>query len=117
MVRTTIIARVLDALPLAASVDDDQPEAEITEAKGQAKALFRKLTPNSEPRCTIEANQYTFHYLIENGICYLCICDRSYPRRLAFSYLEELAKEFDVCYGAEAQKPNLRPYAFIKFGK
>lgn len=55
-------------------------------------------------------------YILENGICYLCVCDRSYPRKLAFSYLEELSKEFDASFGAEAQKPGLRPYAFIKFG-
>ncbi|RKP06572.1 Longin-like domain-containing protein [Thamnocephalis sphaerospora] len=115
MVRTTIVARVVDALPLAASVDDEQSETELTEAKSQAKILFRKLTPNSEPRCSVEADRYTFHYIIENGVCYLCVCDRSYPRKLAFSYLEELSKEFDVSYGAEAQKQGLRPYAFIKF--
>ncbi|KAI9592887.1 Longin-like domain-containing protein [Syncephalis fuscata] len=115
MVRTTIIARVADALPLAASVDDEQSESELTEAKSQAKILFRKLTPNSEPRCSVEANTFTFHYLINNGICYLCVCDRSYPRKLAFSYLDELSKEFDASYGAEAQKQGLRPYAFIKF--
>jgi vesicle transport protein SEC22 len=45
----------------------------------------------------------------------LTITDKSYPRKLAFSYLQELAKEFDTSFGAEAQKPNLRPYAFVQF--
>lgn len=56
-------------------------------------------------------------YIIEGSVCYLCICDKSYPRKLAFSYLEELAKEFNMSYGNEADKPGLRPYAFVKFGK
>jgi vesicle transport protein SEC22 len=34
---------------------------------------------------------------------------------LAFSYLQELAKEFATSYGQEALKPNLRPYAFVQF--
>lgn len=54
-------------------------------------------------------------YLISDSICYLTITDKSYPRKLAFSYLEELAKEFSTSYGHEAQKPNLRPYAFVQF--
>lgn len=57
-----------------------------------------------------------FSYIIEGSVCYLCICDRSYPRKLAFSYLEELGKEFNVSYGNEVDKPGLRPYAFVKFG-
>lgn len=56
-------------------------------------------------------------YIIEGSVCYLCICDQSYPRKLAFSYLEELAKEFNMSYGNEVDKAGLRPYAFVKFGK
>ena len=47
----------------------------------------------------------------------MTICDRSYPRQLAFSYLEELAKEFFMSYGNDIKKKTLRPYAFVKFGK
>jgi Regulated-SNARE-like domain len=54
-------------------------------------------------------------YLIADAICYLTITDKSYPRKLAFSYLQELAKEFSTSYGTEALKPNLRPYAFVQF--
>jgi len=54
-------------------------------------------------------------YLLADQICYLTITDKSYPRKLAFSYLQELAKEFGTSYGTEALKPNLRPYAFVQF--
>ncbi|KAI8881736.1 snare-like protein, partial [Backusella circina FSU 941] len=115
MVKTTIIARISDGLPLAASMDDEQVETELAEFKGQAKTIFKRLNINSEPRCSIESGKYAFHYIIESGVCYLCICDQSYPRKLAFSYLEELAKEFNMSYGNEVEKPGLRPYAFVKF--
>lgn len=46
---------------------------------------------------------------------YLCIAGKAYPRKLAFSYLEELSEEFDRSYSTELSKPNLRPYAFVKF--
>ncbi|KAI9314645.1 Longin-like domain-containing protein [Dichotomocladium elegans] len=115
MVKTTIIARITDGLPLAASMDDEQVEIELADYKGQAKSIFKRLNVNSEPRCSIESGLYVFHYIIEGNTCYLCICDKSYPRKLAFSYLEELAKEFNMSYGNEVNKPGLRPYAFVKF--
>ena len=46
---------------------------------------------------------------------YLTISDRSYPRKLAFSYLDELAREFEMSYGRQVQQRNLRPYAFVAF--
>ncbi|KAJ1868604.1 SNAP receptor [Coemansia sp. RSA 989] len=110
-----MIARVADGLPLAASMDDEQLESELAGYKSQAKAIFKKLNSQSEPMCSIESGPYYLHYLLDQGICYLSICDKSFPRKLAFNYLDELAKEFNMSYGSEAQKPSLRPYAFIKF--
>lgn len=42
---------------------------------------------------------YISSYLIENEICYLVLCERNYSKRLAFSYLEEIAQEFYQQYG------------------
>ena len=56
-------------------------------------------------------------YIIDHGVVYLCICERNYPRKLAFTYLDDLAKEFFISYGNEMDRPGLRPYAFVKFGK
>lgn len=44
------------------------------------------------------------------------IADKSYPRKLAFSYLSELSTEFARSYPpTQSLKPGLRPYAFVKF--
>jgi vesicle transport protein SEC22 len=56
-----------------------------------------------------------FSYVISNSVVYLCIAAKSYPRKLAFSYLDELSKEFERSYSSELSNPNLRPYAFVKF--
>ncbi|KAL2871346.1 SNAP receptor SEC22 [Aspergillus lucknowensis] len=115
MVKSTQIAR-LDGLMLAASVDDEQAETELSEIKGQVKMIFRRMNRNSAPQASIESGQYNLHYLIQNDVCFLCICDRSYPRKLAFTYLSDIATEFTNTY-AESQylSPNLRPYAFVEF--
>ncbi|EPY53924.1 SNARE Sec22 [Schizosaccharomyces cryophilus OY26] len=114
MVKSTSVTR-LDGLPLAASVDDESTERKLESHKKQAKLILKRLTPSTEKQASIEAGDYTFHYIIEHGISYLCICDRSYPRKLAFSYLEELAVEFWGTYGEEALQPGLRPFAFVQF--
>jgi len=55
-------------------------------------------------------------YLISDSIIYLVIADKSYPRKLAFSYLSELSTEFARSYPPSSSlKPGLRPYAFVKF--
>lgn len=46
---------------------------------------------------------------------YLTITDRAYPRKLAFAYLDELAREFELSYGRQVQQRTLRPYAFVAF--
>ncbi|KAK5807186.1 hypothetical protein VI817_001444 [Penicillium citrinum] len=106
----------MESLMLAASVDDEQAEAELSEIKSQCKMIFRRLSRNAAPQASIESGQYNLHYLIENEVCFLCICDRSYPRKLAFTYLADLASEFTTTY-AQSQylSPTLRPYAFVEF--
>ncbi|KAJ0558894.1 putative Longin domain-containing protein [Helianthus annuus] len=33
--------------------------------------------------------------MVRNGVCFITLCDVSYPRKLAFHYLQDLQKEFD----------------------
>ena len=57
-----------------------------------------------------------YSYLLKDDICFLCICDHSYPRKLAFTYLADIASEFTTSYSpAQYQSPNSRPYAFVEF--
>jgi vesicle transport protein SEC22 len=61
MVLMTMIARVADGLPLAATMqEDEQSGRSILDYQNQAKMLFRKLGPQSPPRCTIETGPYLF---------------------------------------------------------
>ncbi|XP_015518653.1 vesicle-trafficking protein SEC22b [Neodiprion pinetum] len=115
MVLLTMIARLADGLPLAATMrDDEQSGRSILEYQNQAKMLFRKLGPQSPLRCTIETGPYLFHYLIEKEACYLVLCERNYSKRVAYSYLEDIAQEFDAQYGKKINTVT-RPYSFIEF--
>jgi hypothetical protein len=54
--------------------------------------------------------------MIQDDICFLCIADKSYPRKLAFTYLADLSSEFTTTYqSSQYLSPTLRPYAFVEF--
>jgi len=101
---------------LTASVDDGQEDAEFAEVKSKVKLVQRRLNRNSEPQASIESGSYTYHYMISGDLCFLCICDRSYPRKLAFTYLSDLSQEFTTIYQPQQYlAPTCRPYAFVEF--
>jgi vesicle transport protein SEC22 len=83
------------------------------------QVLFKKLSTqrNFGPeRLSAEAGAHTFHVLNQAGVCFLTLAERSYPKKLAYQYLEELANEFNRLYGGNQVDNVSRPYAFIKFG-
>ncbi|KAI3877871.1 hypothetical protein MKX03_000307 [Papaver bracteatum] len=116
MVKLTMIARVTDGLPLVEGLDDVRNLQDADVYKHQAKALFKNLSSgqNDASRMSIETGPYVFHYIIEGHVCYLTMCDRSYPKKLAFQYLEDLRNEFERVNGNQIETA-ARPYAFIKF--
>ncbi|KAI1390943.1 snare-like protein [Hypoxylon trugodes] len=116
MIRSTQIARLGDGLMLCASVDDEQTESSLSEVKSQTKIILRRLNRNAEPQASIESGNYTLHYLINGDAVYICISERSYPRKLAFTYLSDLSAEFSQTYPPQQLlAPSLRPYAFMEF--
>ncbi|TQS31985.1 hypothetical protein Golomagni_07715, partial [Golovinomyces magnicellulatus] len=103
-------------LMLCASTDDEQSESSLGEVKQQIRQILRKLTRNSEPQASIETSSLTIHYMIESDVVFLCICAQSFPRKLAFTYLADLAREFTTTHSAQQiHNPSLRPYAFMEF--
>lgn len=57
-----------------------------------------------------------FSLLIAQGVCYLTLCEASFPKTMAFEYLEDLRKEFYVQYGEKVPTVT-RPNSFTEFGK
>merc|ERR1719436_2207620 len=79
------------------------------------------------PRCSVEgAGDFVFHYMVE-GVCYMSLFDKGYPKNLAFAFLEdihrlfqeELKREFgtgSVDYRSHIETID-KPYYFIKFDR
>ncbi|XP_051944641.1 vesicle-trafficking protein SEC22b-A [Hippocampus zosterae] len=115
MIFLTMIARVADGLPLAASMqENDQSGRDLQQYQSQAKQLCRKLNAQSPDRCTLEAKDISFHYLIAEDVCYLSLCEPSFPKKIVFAYLEDLYHEFSDQYGRRISTVT-RPYSFIEF--
>lgn len=53
---------------------------------------------------------------MEDGVCFIVLCESSYPRKLAFHYLQDLQTEFDK-FDKRILAKITRPYSFVKFGK
>ena len=125
----TFVARISDGLPLVANTAPDLSSGVTQEHKDQAKDILRGLggrssTCSSAAKMSIDtSNNLIFHYLIRDSLCYLTLTEQSYPKRLAFLYLEEIADAFLESmandYGdpgwRDAIATTARPYAYIKF--
>lgn len=83
--------------------------------KKKCKIIISRITPNTEPQATIESGAYNIHYLVSQQIIYLTICDKLYPRKLAFLYLSEISHEFHNSHGQDALSTAARPFGFSSF--
>jgi vesicle transport protein SEC22 len=114
MVLSTVIARISDGLPLAASVQDDEQGRNLVDYHNQAKMLMKILDARGPERCSIETRLFSFHYLIKDEVCYLVLSEKTFSHKLAFSYLDDLQQEFSSQYGRKVATV-FRPYSFIEF--
>ena len=112
-----MVGRLSDGLPLTASIQQCENElgSNFVDYQKQAKKIIKALSDRSPKKCSIESEQYYFHYIIEFGACFLILCDKSFDKKLAFSFLQNLSEEFFNEYGDKINSKNLRPYPFIEF--
>jgi vesicle transport protein SEC22 len=70
---------------------------------------------------SIQSGNMIFYYMARDNLCFLTLCEQSYPKRLAFLYLEQVAdaitQEMIKDFGGnwrQAVDQAARPFAFIK---
>lgn len=123
-IESVYISRVTDGLILVASMESTSSDR-MDLFKNQAKQLLKKLNTRSAAKMSVESNPFVFHYMIDNGICYLTLTDRAYPKRLVFLFLEEIARDFMESLREEHGADNWRhcvetvgrQYMYIKFDR
>ena len=137
MIQFTLIARIVDGLPLASSVDDATTEDVYSEFRRIAKQMIKvAFTPFAQKPLPVQATlttdaSLTFQcvstldkyelfisyssYTTESGVCFVALCDANYARLLAFSFLQDLSKSFLSTYSNHEIQSATRPYSFIRF--
>uniref|UniRef100_S4RPV8 SEC22 homolog A, vesicle trafficking protein n=1 Tax=Petromyzon marinus TaxID=7757 RepID=S4RPV8_PETMA len=108
------VVRVRDGLPLSASTDQ-QPTAALQASKRSLKLLSRRLSALPD-RCSLgAAPSQRIHFISALGVAYLLVCEDAYPAVLAFSFLDELQREFLSTYERARIETAVRPYCLIEF--
>ena len=66
----TLLSRVSDGLPLAASMEDEKDHREMDSLKNQAKKIVKQLTASSSSKVSIDNGASFFHYINAGGVCF-----------------------------------------------
>lgn len=76
--------------------------AEFSSAKGTfdqiARKILEKIPTQANSKMSYVYEKYIFHYLVDEGLIYLCMADEEFGRRIPFAYLEELKNRFKATY-------------------
>eukprot|EP00531_Pseudo-nitzschia_arenysensis_P011076 CAMPEP_0116131120 /NCGR_PEP_ID=MMETSP0329-20121206/8837_1 /TAXON_ID=697910 /ORGANISM="Pseudo-nitzschia arenysensis, Strain B593" /LENGTH=225 /DNA_ID=CAMNT_0003625531 /DNA_START=173 /DNA_END=850 /DNA_ORIENTATION=- len=75
-----------------------------TNASGNFPTVTRVLLekiPQQDEKMTLVHDDYVFHYIVENGICYMCMSDEKNKHRIPFAFLEDTKDRFLAQFGLE----------------
>jgi len=62
------------------------------------RVLLKKI-PEEDGKLSYIYDKYIFHYMVDDGLTYLCMTDRDFTRATAFQYLSEIKNRFLATYG------------------
>lgn len=65
------------------------------------RVLLAKI-PAQDGKMTYVYDNYVFHYVVEGGICYLCMSDEMNKHRIPYAFLADVKDRFLAQYGHEA---------------
>lgn len=75
--------------------------AEYTSSHGNFPTVTRVLLskiPEQDGKMSYVYDNHIFHYLVDDGITFLCMSDEGMKRRITFSFLDEIKKIFRENY-------------------
>lgn len=61
--------------------------------------LLAKI-PEADSKMSYVYDKYVFHYIVDQGITFLCMSDESTKRRITFAFLEDIKKAWRDNYVA-----------------
>lgn len=76
--------------------------AEFTSTSGNFTTVTRRILekiPQNDSKMSYVYDRHIFHYVVSEGITYLCMADEDFGRRVPFAFLEDIKGRFKAAYG------------------
>lgn len=86
--------------------------AEYTSSTGNFPTVTRVLLakiPDNDSKMSYVYDKHVFHYIVDQGITFLCMSDEATKRRITFSFLEDVKKLWRERYASVEQ--NALPFS------
>ncbi len=64
------------------------------------RVLLAKI-PAHDGQMTYQYDNYNFHYIVEGGVCFLCMSDQLHKHRIPYAFLNDMKTRFFAQYGQE----------------
>ena len=80
--------------------------AEYTNSTGNFPTVTRVLLskiPEQDGKMSYVYDKHVFHYIVDQGITFLCMADDDIKRRATFAFLEDIKKVWREKYGSVEQ--------------
>jgi len=76
--------------------------AEFTTRTGNFNKVIKRILeqiPNHDNKMSYVFEQHYFHYVVADGITYLCMSEEAFGRRIPFAFLDDIKNRFKATYG------------------
>lgn len=118
----TQVARLSDGMPLVATITANPGVPVSSRDQQEAKEILQSLTHQSPGKLSIVSGDHMYFYMVRESLCYLTMTESSYPKRMAFLYLDdvadailtELVNEFQEDWRSQVDQ-TARPFRFIHY--
>ena len=80
--------------------------AEYTASSGNFPTVTRVLLskiPDADSKMSYVYDAHVFHYIVDQGITFLCMADETTKRRITFAFLEDIKQTWREKYGGVEQ--------------
>jgi len=68
-----------------------------------SRVLLKKIPASEDNKCSYIYDKFVFHYVVSDGLTYLCMADTDFSRAAAFQFLHDIKDRFTATYGKRAQ--------------
>lgn len=64
------------------------------------RVLLGRIKPEHK-KMSLVCDKHVFHYVVDQGVTYMCMAEESSKRRIPFAFLEEIKDRFQAAYSRE----------------